>query len=148
MGVIDWNSTTTSFEDESLKVWMTKEFWDFILTLTTSWSWMTKFILLGVMSNNCDAMGTLLPHTLYMPTSTLHSRPIHVWCGFEKWAKLLSTSFMTMTLEGMKLPNMQRWYSRTTTIPLLSMSRKKCKWLPCILNVAMKCKYYYHLAKW
>jgi hypothetical protein len=30
----------------------------------------------------------------------------------------LSISFMTITLEGMKLLNMQRWCSRTTTIPL------------------------------
>jgi hypothetical protein len=28
------------------------------------------------------------------------------------------------------------------------MSTKKCRELPSILNMAMKCKYYDHLAKW
>jgi len=30
MCVIDWSSITSSFENESLRVWMTKESWNFI----------------------------------------------------------------------------------------------------------------------
>ncbi len=103
---------------------------EIIWTLTTSWSWLLKFTLSSVMLDDCDVMGTLLPHTLYMTTSTLHSRPIGGWCGFWKWAWLLSTSFMTITLEGMKLLNMQRWCSRTTTIPLFECGHEMQVLLP------------------
>jgi hypothetical protein len=78
----------------------------------------------------CDTLGTLLPHTLYMTISTLHSRPIGVWCGFWKWVELLSTCFMTITLEGMKLLNMRRWCSRTTTIPLFECGHEMQVLLP------------------
>jgi hypothetical protein len=42
----------------------------------------------------------------------------------------LSTSFMTITLEGMKLLNMQRWCSRTTTIPLFECGHEMQVLLP------------------